>query len=129
MKIKWEDFTIVTKYLGDKPAPWNNENVSNYNHNKVIIKRGGHQVTFSVWGSMVDPDLRMDILGIFGCILGDAMAGQESFCDFCMNFGYDEDSRKAERAWKDCIKTRKRISRVIDDDELFDIYRRVYEEV
>lgn len=32
----------------------------------------------------------------------DAQSGQESFSDFCSNFGYEEDSRKAEKTWRAC---------------------------
>ena len=32
----------------------------------------------------------------------DAQSGRESFTDFCANFGYDEDSRKAEETWRAC---------------------------
>lgn len=33
----------------------------------------------------------------------DAQSGQESFSDFCSNYGYDEDSRKAEETWRACV--------------------------
>ena len=32
----------------------------------------------------------------------DAQSGQESFEDFCGEFGYDPDSRKAEATWRAC---------------------------
>jgi hypothetical protein len=34
-----------------------------------------------------------------------AQSGQERFPDFCANFGYDEDSRKAEETWRACADT------------------------
>jgi hypothetical protein len=35
-------------------------------------------------------------------LVTDYHAGKESFNDFCGNFGYDEDSRNAERTWNAC---------------------------
>jgi hypothetical protein len=49
-------------------------------------------------------------------ILSDAQAGEESFEDFCGNFGYDTDSRKAERLYRACQRTNKAVRRVFGDD-------------
>ena len=40
------------------------------------------------------------------CLLTDVNAGEESFPDFCSDFGYDEDSRKALGIWEACRKTK-----------------------
>jgi len=39
-----------------------------------------------------------------------------SFEDFCSEFGYDEDSRKAERTYKACLKEWKDVERVFGGD-------------
>lgn len=57
-----------------------------------------------------------DLLQAFECFISDAIAGDESFEDFCDNMGYDPDSRSAEKIWKECIKSRDKAKNVIDDD-------------
>lgn len=42
---------------------------------------------------------------LLNCLSLDAQAGCETFADFCANFGYDEDSRKAEAIHRECQKT------------------------
>lgn len=42
---------------------------------------------------------------LLNCLSLDAQAGCEIFSDFCANFGYDEDSRKAESIHRECQKT------------------------
>lgn len=53
------------------------------------------------------------------CLCSDARAGELDFDDFCSEFGYDSDSRKAERIWqacKDaCIKARVLFGADFDD--------------
>ena len=43
-----------------------------------------------------------DLLYAFRCFVEDAAAGEQPFSDFCSDFGYDTDSRTAERIWKGC---------------------------
>lgn len=57
-----------------------------------------------------------DLLQAFECFISDAIAGDESFEDFCDNMGYDQDSRSAEKIWKECIKSRYKAKNVIDQD-------------
>jgi len=38
------------------------------------------------------------------CLLSDASAGEQLFADFCADFGYDEDSRKAFGIYEACQK-------------------------
>ena len=35
-------------------------------------------------------------------LMSDGRAGEQSFEEFCSDFGYDEDSRQAEKIWKAC---------------------------
>jgi hypothetical protein len=49
--------------------------------------------------------LRPDPVDIIGSCMREAVDSLESFPDWCSNFGYDEDSRKAEAAYNECRKT------------------------
>jgi hypothetical protein len=49
-------------------------------------------------------------------LLSDASAGEQSFEEFCLEFGYDPDSRKAERIHKACEKTARELRRLLGDD-------------
>ena len=59
---------------------------------------------------------------VLRAIESDANAGDRTFEEFCDEFGYDQDSRKAERIWRACRGVGKRIRRFLGDD-----YRRVSE--
>lgn len=39
---------------------------------------------------------------VLSCLLSDAQSGSESFEEFCGNYGYDTDSRKAHATWTTC---------------------------
>lgn len=50
------------------------------------------------------------------CLVSDARAGRESFDDFCGDFGYDADSRRAEAVWRACKATTPKVDRFLGDD-------------
>lgn len=53
--------------------------------------------------------------GVMESLFLDAESGNDSFEDFCSNFGYDTDSRNAEKIWNACQKTKKELSRLLGD--------------
>lgn len=59
--------------------------------------------------SIKDPELNeKDLLFAFRSFIEDAIAGDMSFNDFCGDFGYDTDSRRAEKIHKLCQKSLKK---------------------
>jgi hypothetical protein len=53
---------------------------------------------------------------VLDCIASDASGADGSFEDFCSNFGYDEDSRKAEKTYKACKHQGERLRKFLGDD-------------
>ena len=53
---------------------------------------------------------------VLPCLLADYSTVNESFEDFCMNFGYDEDSRKAEKIYKQCQRNGKKLEKLFGSD-------------
>lgn len=62
-----------------------------------------------------------EALSFFCCIFGDADYGNMSFCDFCSDFGYDEDSRKALATWEACNKTGRDLRQMFSTNQQADI--------
>ena len=63
-----------------------------------------------------------DVLNAFYCFVSDALSGLDSFDEFCGEFGYDTDSRKAKKVYKACKRAYekfKRVSGFADDDEFY----------
>lgn len=52
---------------------------------------------------------------VLDCLASDATCS-DSFEDFCLEYGYDSDSRKAEKTWKACIKSRDRLQQFLGGD-------------
>lgn len=88
----------------------------------VINTESGDKTSFDFYGSTHDYNNAIteikgeDLLQAFECFVSDSIAGLESFEDFCDNFGYDNDSRAAERIYKECVKSSNKAKLVIDSD-------------
>jgi hypothetical protein len=52
---------------------------------------------------------------VISCLVSDASAGDQTFEEFCSEFGYDVDSRKAEATFRACAKMAPRIRRFLYD--------------
>ena len=87
----------------------------NANGYRVTLLFQGRRYSFDFWqgvGISDDPTVE----GCLDCLLSDATAGEMSFDEFCAEFGYSTDSRRAERIWKQCVKARKRLQRLLGCD-------------
>lgn len=120
--------TISSEYLGNKPAQWDTKSqiATNYNNHKVTITHNKKSFSFEFWGSIMNPEISNDQENIFAfyCALSDALGAKDGFEEFCSNFGYDSDSRTAERTFKSCEKTLKKVERVFSCD-LYDLINEI----
>jgi len=55
---------------------------------------------------------------VFWCLLSDARGTDESFEDWATEYGFDPDSRKAEKDFNECRETAAALRRTFDRDEL-----------
>lgn len=130
MTTTYKNFKISAEFDGLKVASWDEYNDR---HNKVTIKNleNGKRTSFDFWGSLDSPSLETDydLLNAFYCFVSDAVSGLDSFYDFCRNFGYDEDSRNAEKIWKACKKSFGKFERVsgFSTDEMYDFVNELSE--
>lgn len=120
---------INSTFKGDKP--WFNSGVpTNYNNHAITVFHSGKRFSFDFWGSQMNPEISSDEENIFAfyCFLSDSVSGEMSFEDFCNEFGYDSDSRSAEKTHKLCAKSMKKYNRVFPEcpyeliNELSDTY-------
>ena len=54
-----------------------------------------------------------DVATVMSCLQSDAHGGDNTFEDFCADFGYDPDSRKAHAIWVRCVNTRLELRNVL----------------
>ena len=57
-----------------------------------------------------------EVTDVLYCLLSDALCGQDTFEEFCVNYGYDTDSRKALEIYLACQKTEQDLRKLLGND-------------
>ena len=90
------------------------------NKYKVTIRNGKKRFSTIFTDSInnTQKGIKSPDIDIIYCIVSDAQCVQwnGSFEDFCSEFGYDTDSRSAERIYRACEKTHDNIQRLFNSD-------------
>jgi hypothetical protein len=101
--------TCESKYGGEVPS-----NFANAHPYLVTLhfKRRMLVVPFYMGSAHTVEPTSADVLY---CLCSDTRAGELSFDEFCSEFGYDSDSRKAEAEWKACAAVAPRVRRFLGE--------------
>ena len=77
---------------------------------------------FPFWGSIHDKEkgITPNAYDVLACISGDTNT-PDAFKDFCSEYGYDEDSRKAEATWKRCLEFSRLLQHFFTKEELSEL--------
>ena len=111
---------VIVENACEKPTPWGNgSDYEKHNRVKVVNLKTRKRCSFDFWGSVMEPN-QESFDGVISAIYSYASYGMAfrssiNLIDFCYNFGYDTDSRKAEKAYKGCEKADRDLSRVVGD--------------
>jgi hypothetical protein len=86
---------------------------------KVTMTRNGRRIQFHFWNSFNDAQMRKEpsVYDVLACASSDLHCPQ-TFEDFCAEYGYDEDSRQAEKTFKLCLAQSERLNRIFDGEEI-----------
>jgi hypothetical protein len=112
---------------GSMPPPWHEPPTfrTKYPHGlryAITIKRVGRghcsPISFDFWGSINDREKKKQptAYDVLACISSDVNC-PETFEDFCSEYGYDEDSRKAFAQFETCAEFGKKLRAFFTEDE------------
>jgi hypothetical protein len=79
---------------------------------KCKLTRNGKQYTFDFGQSIAAGDTEPTMYDVLTCL---TKYDPETFEDFCSEFGYDEDSRKAEKIYNAVVREYKNVERLFGD--------------
>lgn len=86
-------------------------------HWKVTLRRKGHTMTVHFSKGYGHHGAGPTTAEVLSCLADDASGSDDhSFADWCGEYGYNEDSRTAERTWKACQHAAKRLLAFLGTD-------------
>jgi hypothetical protein len=133
--MKFHDLTVSYKLVDVVNGfPFVEKDKSPRYHYKITVKRDSSRRMFDYYSSINDyqngkKELEEnDLKFALECILSDAIAGLDTFSNFCSEFGYDENSRNAEKVWKACKRSSaKLLSLGLLESQLYDYINEIRE--
>lgn len=96
----------------DTDRTWGNADVW-----RVTITRDGKRIQVPFTQGIAYKGKPPTVDTLLESLVHDAQYGQEDFDDFCSNLGYEEDSRKALKAWKSCQSIAQRLPNILSAEE------------
>jgi hypothetical protein len=105
LKTNFREFTIGADFKGEKVSPWDK---NNFNHYVVKVKNNDNnkKTSFDFWvGDRLGKNYfnsDYELLNAFYTFCSDGLSSLDGFENFCSEFGYDTDSRRAEKTFKAC---------------------------
>lgn len=121
----FNNFKITSSCKKSKPAPWDKGTEHVHTHHWVTVTNTETHVRigFDFWASIAAPEIttEYDIMIAFRAFVDDALSGTYTFPEFCNEFGYDEDSRRAEKAWKGCRKSAEKFDRLTNGADVYEL--------
>ena len=113
-QFNYKQFTVTARYLKEVEHFPNEGIQTNGLHNQFMVTVKNTETktrrAFVFTGSIADWKLGKDYMDTndlkdaLACLMSDAFSGEMSFKEFCSEFGYDTDSRKAYRIYEACKK-------------------------
>lgn len=132
MKAVYKDWTIESKYFGNKCWDVGNSSVENWNNHRVVItnNNSGKWCAFEYWESTIDREIKTEgqLMFAFYCFLSDVLAGEMDYDEFCNEFGYDIWDRLSRKIWNACTRAASKFERVFPDVDLYSFIDELREE-
>lgn len=123
VKDKWEcDQWRVTLSKGTKIETF--DYFTGTGHRKsskpvpLEIKRFPNTLHAEAWHKVHTKPKMPEIAGVLSSLVMDANAGYLTFYEFCMDYGYDDDSIKAKKTYDQCKENADKIKRILHNEIL-----------
>ena len=118
MKNILDSIEISSEYIGN--GKWG---ADKWRSDKweVCLYRGAYKITVEFFLGEGNNGRAPELKEVVFALLNDAQAGELSFEDFCSDFGYDTDSRRAYATWEACKENREKLLAIFSPDEIAEL--------
>jgi len=113
--VKANRITLTSEYADHNPHMDDSQNMDNY---KCMLRRGNARMTLYFSKGIGHHGTEPTAKEILDCLASDAAGIENSrSCDeWCLEYGYNTDSRKAEKTFKACEHLTKRLRTFLGED-------------
>ena len=110
-----DKFGIKLKVISSSYGKYFTDDKQNRHIFKLRLLRGRKSYTFNFGQSIAEGSNKPSLYDVLSCLQKYDVG---SFEDFCSEFGYDEDSKSAEKIYKAVVKEYEAMSRLFTNEEI-----------
>lgn len=109
------DIKVKIVYITQSFTNWDKDNL--HDQYKIILKRNRKEMQFDFWASIYQTqnNKKPNVYDVVACLEWYELG---TFDDFCLNFGYDNDSIQAFNTYTECQKQQKELFDIISEEEI-----------
>lgn len=85
---------------------------------RVTLRCDGRSMSTEYRMGMGHAGRRPKVWEVLSSLVDDAASADQTFDDWCADYGYDTDSRRAYASWQACGRIRRKLTRVVGSDAL-----------
>ena len=119
MKTLLDNIEIQSEYIGN--AVWRPFGSHRSDKWEVWLYRGEAKISFDFYLGEGNNGREPELKEVIYALLSDSYAGSISFEDFCSEFGYDTDSRRAYTTWERCGVNARKLRVLFTPEEIADL--------
>jgi len=113
------EITFSFKLANTKTPDWE-DNGQQRNHFVVTLKQGKKRMSFDFFDSVYNYRNGKTEIAVYDALIicSSEINCPDTFGDFCSEFGYEEDSRKAEKTFRALKKFSNKLKKFFDTEEI-----------
>lgn len=119
MKSILENVVIESEYIGD--AAWRPFSTHRSDKWEASLYRGEAKIFVEFYLGEGHNGREPELKEVVYALLNDSYAGSLIFDDFCSEFGYDTDSRRAFATWEDCERHARKLRVLFSPEEIAEL--------
>jgi len=119
--IEKHGIKFTATWKGDKCPLWDDEKHIHGDRYIITLSRNGKRFTFDFWNSYNDAREGKSPTA-YGVLATIEKNDPGDFAEFCSNYGYDEDSKKAHKTYKAVVKQWEKAERFFTPEEIEELY-------
>lgn len=114
-------------WKNEKPSNW--DSTSHNQHHKIFVTVDDESISFDFWASKAKNRIteEKEVVFAFYCFLTDSLSAENTFLEFCREFGYEEydeygeENKQAKTVFKACLRARNKFNNLFSGVDIYDM--------
>ena len=127
IKLCGKTIELNSVWENKKPSNW--DTTSHCQHHKIFVGVDDETISFDFWASKAKNRIteEKEVVFAFYCFLTDSLSAENTFSEFCGEFGYDQydeygiENKRAKTCYNGCLTARNKFGKLFSGVDIYDM--------